>query len=43
MGLERAKSYALELRDQALNALRPFDAAAEPLRELARYIVDRRH
>lgn len=43
MGVERAKSYALELRDQALNALRPFDAAAEPLRELARYIVDRRH
>ena len=43
MGLEQAKSYALELRDQALNALRPFDAAAGPLRELARYIVDRRH
>ncbi|MCU1727866.1 (2E,6E)-farnesyl diphosphate synthase [Pseudomonas sp. 7P_10.2_Bac1] len=43
MGLEQAKGYALELRDQALNALRPFDAAAEPLRELARYIVDRRH
>lgn len=43
MGLAQAKSYALELRDQALNALRPFDAAAEPLRELARYIVDRRH
>lgn len=43
MGLAQAKGYALELRDQALNALRPFDAAAEPLRELARYIVDRRH
>ena len=43
MGLAQAKSYALELRDQALTALRPFDAAAEPLRELARYIVDRRH
>ena len=43
MGLEQAKSYALELRDQALAALRPFDAAAEPLRELARYIVERRH
>ena len=43
MGLEQAKGYALELRDQALNALRHFDAAAEPLRELARYIVDRRH
>ena len=43
MGLEQAKHYALELRDQALAALRPFDAAAEPLRELARYIVERRH
>ena len=43
MGLVQAKGYALELRDQALNALRHFDAAAEPLRELARYIVERRH
>lgn len=42
LGLEAAKGYALELRDQALHALRPFDAAAEPLRELARYIVERR-
>jgi geranylgeranyl diphosphate synthase, type II len=42
LGLEAAKNYALELRDQALHALRPFDAAAEPLRELARYIVERR-
>ncbi|KIP98383.1 MULTISPECIES: (2E,6E)-farnesyl diphosphate synthase [Pseudomonas] len=43
LGLEAAKSYALELRDQALHALRPFDSAAEPLRELARYIVERRN
>ena len=43
LGLEAAKAYALELRDQALDALRPFDAAAEPLRDLARYIVERRH
>ena len=42
LGLDAAKAYALELRDQALHALRPFDAAAEPLRELARYIVERR-
>lgn len=42
LGLDAAKSYALELRDQALHALRPFDAAAEPLRDLARYIVERR-
>ncbi|WP_439820154.1 (2E,6E)-farnesyl diphosphate synthase [Pseudomonas sp. HLG18] len=43
LGLDAAKAYALELRDQALHALRPFDAAAEPLRDLARYIVDRRN
>ncbi|MDB6047794.1 MAG: geranyl transferase [Pseudomonas sp.] len=42
LGLDAAKAYALELRDQALHALRPFDAAAEPLRNLARYIVERR-
>lgn len=42
LGLNAAKAYALELRDQALAVLRPFDAAAEPLRELARYIVERR-
>ena len=43
LGLEAAKAYALELRDQALHALRPFGESAEPLRELARYIVTRRH
>ena len=43
LGLDAAKAYALELRDQALDALRPFDAAAEPLRALARYIVERRN
>lgn len=42
LGLDSAKAYALELRDQALHALRPFDATAEPLRDLARYIVERR-
>jgi geranylgeranyl diphosphate synthase type II len=42
LGLEEAKHYALELRDQALDALKRFDDAAEPLRALARYIVERR-
>ncbi|MEQ7920608.1 (2E,6E)-farnesyl diphosphate synthase [Xanthomonas sp. WHRI 1810A] len=42
LGLEEAKHYALELRDQALDALQRFDDAAEPLRALARYIVERR-
>ncbi|WP_024694449.1 farnesyl diphosphate synthase [Pseudomonas syringae] len=43
LGLDAAKGYALELRDQALAALEPFGDAAQPLRELARYIVERRH
>lgn len=43
LGMAAAKAYALELRDQALQALQPFDDAAEPLRELARYIVERRN
>ncbi|WP_237046342.1 (2E,6E)-farnesyl diphosphate synthase [Aquipseudomonas alcaligenes] len=43
LGMEAAKAYALELRDQALHALRPFGNSAEPLRELARYIVARKH
>ncbi|WP_407312744.1 (2E,6E)-farnesyl diphosphate synthase [Pseudomonas sp. nanlin1] len=42
LGLEAAKLYALELRDQALHALRPFNSAAEPLRDLARFVVERR-
>ncbi|WAJ38336.1 polyprenyl synthetase family protein [Pseudomonas sp. GOM7] len=43
LGLEAAKDYALELRDQALHAVRLFGDSAEPLRELARYIVERRN
>jgi len=43
LGMAAAKAYALELRDQALQALQPFGEAAEPLRELARYIVERRN
>ena len=42
LGLDNAKGYALDLRDQALHVLRPFGNSAEPLRELARYIVERR-
>lgn len=42
LGLAAAKDYALELRDQALHVLRPFGNSVEPLRELARYIVERR-
>ena len=42
LGLEPAKTYALDLRDQALAALEPFGECAEPLRDLARFIVERR-
>ncbi|MFS2125999.1 (2E,6E)-farnesyl diphosphate synthase [Pseudomonas sp. Pseusp97] len=43
LGLDAAKAYALALRDQALGALEGFGDNAEPLRALARYIVERRH
>lgn len=43
LGLDAAKVYAIELRDQALNALAPFDSRADALRQLACYIVERRH
>ncbi|MDB6144178.1 MAG: ispA-2 [Pseudomonas sp.] len=42
LGLETAKAYTLSLLDQALGALHPLDERAEPLRALARYIVERR-
>jgi geranylgeranyl diphosphate synthase type II len=40
-GVEGARSRANELVDKALQALEGFDAAADPLRALARFIVDR--
>ncbi|GLO15924.1 (2E,6E)-farnesyl diphosphate synthase [Pseudomonas putida] len=43
LGLDAAKAYAIELRDQALAALQGFGETAEPLRALARYIVERRN
>ena len=43
LGLEAAKHYAVQLQNQALQALADFDEAAEPLRQLARYIVERRN
>ncbi|BAU72352.1 (2E,6E)-farnesyl diphosphate synthase [Metapseudomonas furukawaii] len=42
LGMDRAKAYALELRDQALAAVAGLGDSAEPLRALARYIVERR-
>ncbi|MBN1141100.1 MAG: polyprenyl synthetase family protein [Deltaproteobacteria bacterium] len=40
-GLQEARRRAVELRDLAVAALEPFGAAAEPLRRIACYIVDR--
>lgn len=40
-GLEEARRRAKEVSDQALAALKDFDRKADPLRELAKYIVTR--
>ena len=42
-GLEAARARARQHRDRALAALRVLEAAAEPLRELAYFVVDRAH
>jgi len=41
-GLEAAKARALALRDEALAALEPFGPEADGLRDITRYIVERR-
>lgn len=43
LGLEQAQKYASQLREQALTALDCFDSKAEPLRQLADYIVTRKN
>lgn len=43
VGLDTAKVRAAELCDQAVAAIDGFDAGADPLRDLARYIVHRDH
>ncbi len=43
MGLAAAKQEAAAMMDEALNALASFGAEAEPLREIARYIVERKN
>lgn len=42
LGLQQAQEYALQLRDQALEVLSGFTAQADPLRQLADYIVQRK-
>ncbi len=41
MGLDKASSFAAELKDEAIGHLSGLGAAAEPLRALATYIVER--
>ena len=41
LGLKTARQRARDLRDLALDSLVDFGAAAEPLRQIAHYIVDR--
>ncbi len=43
IGLEAAREMANGLVDDALDSIAAFDATADPLRQLARYIVGRRH
>ena len=42
MGLTAAKERATELMEMALEALRNFGAEADPLREIARYVIERK-
>ena len=42
IGLERSKSFAKKLSDTALQTLNDFDDKADPLRAIARYIIDRK-
>jgi geranylgeranyl diphosphate synthase type II len=42
LGLEESKTYAANLIENAIGALETFDQKAEPLRAIARYIVDRK-
>ena len=41
LGVEAARSEAIRYHDEAVSALQPLGAAAQPLLSLARYIVTR--
>jgi geranylgeranyl diphosphate synthase type II len=43
LGLEESKRLAHELTEKALNSLKDFDAKADPLREIAKYVVYRKN
>ncbi|HID31675.1 MAG TPA: polyprenyl synthetase family protein [Desulfobacterales bacterium] len=42
MGLESSKAIQRELVEQAIQSLEPFDHRADPLRHIARYIIERK-
>lgn len=42
MGIEASKDFARELIDDSLKALDFFDTRSEPLRAIARYVIDRK-
>jgi geranylgeranyl diphosphate synthase type II len=42
MGIEKSKRFAEKLVDESLNAIEIFDKKAEPLRAIARYIIERK-
>jgi geranylgeranyl diphosphate synthase type II len=41
VGMPKAKQRARDLLDEALTALKPFDQSAEPLRQIAIFVVER--
>jgi farnesyl diphosphate synthase len=41
LGMEKARAFAVELKDRAIAALEPFGSAADPLRRLAEYVIKR--
>ena len=42
LGLEESKDFAVQLVENALQALESFDEKADPLRAIAKYIIERR-
>ena len=42
LGVDRARNQARMLADQAIQHLETFSESANPLRELARYVVERK-
>ena len=42
IGMERSKEHASALVAEALDALAIFDDRADPLREIARYVIERK-